>query len=210
MNRLKIFAVALVAMAAIAASAGAGSASATTLCKQQEEKCAEANRVKTAESITATLAAGTKIRIKAGIATFECSTSTIKAAVNSEGGAGFRASAAISTETIANCGVGQTVEVKAEGELKFEWAEPLGTGYAYLTSKNSIVLKFGGEECVYGETPEATPIMVNGSATAPTYTMTDAETELEKTGGAAKCNAKAKVNATYNISSPTSLWVVKE
>lgn len=214
MNRLKTLAVAACAVTAIALTAMAGSASATRLCKQAEETCAAGNIYKAATNITASLASKTVVRFRVPeVMTIECTSSTINAKTSNEGGLGERVKAAITSETFGGC-MGGTVTVNLDGFLRFEYSTALvGTGIAYLTGENSITLKSGTVECTYGETPETPerPIMVNGSTTAPTYTMTDSETELILLKGGAACKMTgARLNATYNLSAPTSLFVVKE
>ena len=212
MNRLKIAVVAVVAVVAVAMSAGAGSATATVLCSQKENPCAAGNVYKAGTKLEATLAPKTNVRFRAGFAEIECSTSTLNIQTSSNGGGELRVGGAITAESFTNCGANK-VTVNSDGKVELEYvAGVLGTGKIFVESSNSITLESAGVKCTYGETSGLTSrwIMINGSATAPTYTMTDAETELVKTGGGVSCNPTAKLNATYNLSAPTALFVVEK
>jgi hypothetical protein len=212
MNRLKIVAVAVVAVAAMAMSAWAGLASATVLCSQEEKECAAANIYKASTKLEATLAPKTSVKFKAGFAEIVCTSSTINIQTKSNGGAESRVGGAISAESFTNCGTDK-VTVNSEGSVEFEYVPGVvGTGKIFVEPSNSITLESGGVKCTYGETKSLTSkwIMINGSPTAPTYTMTDSETELVKTGGGASCNGTAKMNGTYNLSAPTAFFVVEK
>lgn len=208
MRFTRVIGLAVFAAIASAAFVGVGSASAATLCKTNESPCSAGNTYGIGTTVKATLASGTRIKFKSGIDTIECSSSTIQFESTEIGGGGVPLPFKVTVETFGGCEAGQTLIVDSRGGL---WAGATGggTGLLHVEPTNELTITAGSLSCTYNQTVVGKGIELIGSATAPVAEATEALTELVKTRGSAACAAKMKVVAKYNITTPTSLFVVE-
>jgi hypothetical protein len=204
MKYLKMLGLAAVAAAALMAFLGAGTASAeTTLCEKTEDPCQAANAVTAGETISASLAAGTKAVLTAGEKKVECSKSGISGKV---------ATATTPTGNVAakdltwsECNI--PAETVTGGTIGIHHH---GAHNGTVTVKDFVVKTTEGFiSCYWRPTAAATGTMTAG--TPATIKFTDLPVELVDTvdhNSSAFCPASTgKWNATYQVTNPKSLFV---
>ena len=203
MLRIRIAALAIVAIAALSAFGATSSASAVQLCKTIN--CS--TTVMTGSFVEASLKAGTVARfIGDGTVSTECSTSSFS---DEYVAAGTPAKAIFRSFKFASC-VGSTCKVTAS---VLPWESTItggGNGTISAISKTGslfITLSCGELECEYHQ--EQINMTFKGG-TAPTAEMNTVVMPLVvKVPAQAKaCGSQVKWTGTYSITSPTPLFIV--
>ncbi len=213
MNKLKVLALAVVAVAALMATVGASSASATetAFCKAPTTfaglpRC-EGNHLYLAGTrVHAELEANTKLAIATPNGIVECEKSTLDAIT--EQTTAKPLGAIVNALTFGECeDEGEPVEVTAvkNGTLDTEIIDlPVWTHNGTLTltgTEIEVFWVFSGAQCFYD--PGHTGILTGGPMATIDWFGT-----LIKTGGNMLCPAgNANWNGAYTVTSPEPLWV---
>lgn len=214
MRYVKMLGLAVVAAAALAVFFGASSASASTICSKNNTPCkttAEGMH-ETGTEIIASVKAGTKAILKAGIFTVECGEGTAEIVTTNTGEKGVNLTGNLSELTFGACGKAVvTVEspltakkTTAAGEL----SHTAGTMNGGLTVKEGVKVKIEmfGETCFYGG-PVTEKLTVIGGEPA---TMKAEKAKIERLKGSGPfCANPATWEAEYSVTSPTALFVAE-
>lgn len=177
-----------------------GTASATVLCKTNTNPCTpDAYGVGTVSE--SALKAGTKSVLKTGVATVECSESTLGVQETNGGGPTSEVVGSVSTLTFGSCSC--PVTVLSKGTVKVAWTS--GTNNGNVTSEGTEVRAVcGGITCNYGGTVKENFTLQGGEGAV----WKVAEAVLNKQAGSGfLCSATAKWSAEYAVSSPSPLDV---
>jgi len=198
----KLVLTALIALA-LTALFGTGTASATRLCtaKGISEVCPVGSIIKTGTALQAELPAATTAVLNMGFKKDTCKKSTLKGKTLSEGGGlGNSVSITFETATWAECTCPSTSQA-----TPWAWAAS-GSGNVdgELVGQISLQVACEGQTCIY-----------SGSAAYPLKGGTPASFSLNfelarQAGSGLLCGAMAPYTATYNITSPATLFVTKE
>jgi hypothetical protein len=198
MRYIKMLGLAAVAAAALMALVGASTASATTIH-------GSGGKLAKGTTINAVLKAGTEAVLQAGFGNIACGESTVHGTTSTTGGAAETVKGSIGTLTFGAC-TGDTVTVLAPGSLEIHHIT--GTTNGTLTGSGSeattISHNVGGVHCIYKT--ENTHI---GTLTGNTKgnAILQAEATLIRVPTSFLCASSAKWTATYEVTTPSPLWV---
>ena len=172
----------------------------TVLCKAAEVPCSVANRYSAGTKVQMALKSGKNFRIRdlgEFITINLCESSTMEGEVLGAGGVGTLVTAATSTATYGKC----SKEGSAQGLPWFTEIERTEGTNGKLTLNNfAFKTKFAGNDCVFVGDPTYT---VTGGAPAE-ISIKGAILELQS---GPECPEKAKLDATYVVSSPSPLYI---
>lgn len=204
MRHLKMLALAVTAVLACMACIGAGSASATKFCKNNANTttCSEPYAGET--QVHSVLTGTTSIETTEGVALASCTFSTIQSRVENAGGAEATVSGPISSLAWGLPGEGcdKVVETLRPGRLEFHYIA--STDNATVTAKNTeVTFKIEGISCTYGA-GEGVDL---GTLTGGNPATLDVNALLTKTAGSFLCANDMRWTATYEVTSPTPLYV---
>lgn len=204
MKHLKTLALAVMAVLACMAFIGAGSASATRFCKNNASTltCSEPYAAET--QVHSILTGTTSFEATEGSVLARCTVSTFQLRVENAGGSESTVSGPISSLTwgISGEGCEQVTETIRSGRLEFH--QIVNTDNATVTATNTeVTFKFAGVSCVYGA---GTGLDV-GVLTGGNPATLDVNAVLAKTGGSFVCPSDVRWTASYEVTSPTPLYV---
>lgn len=215
MRHLKMLGLAVMAAAAFMAFIGVNSASATVLCTETVTPCPAGKKLgptgdSTDNWIHATLEAGTSAYLlPTGGTTKEplvtCPESTVTSESEATGSATETAKGTVEAKwlTWGNCTPPGVTTIKG-GTLEVHWtAGDNGT----VTSKEAeVTVNIGGVSCTYGS---GTGITV-GTLTGGSPAKMDINAVVNKVAGSFACPTTAIWEATYIVTEPKTLFVLKE
>jgi len=196
MKYIKMLGLAAVAAAALMAFVGAGTASATTLV-------GSGGTVPTGTTINAQLKAGTEAILEAGFGTINCDASTVDGKTGNQSGTLITGN--VDVLTFTEC-TGDTVSVLKKGSLSIHHIA--GTTNGTVTSSGAEVTVInhdtGGTHCIY-----RTENTVIGTLTGNTKgnATLHADATLIRVPTSAFCASEATWKATYEVTTPSPLWV---
>jgi uncharacterized OsmC-like protein len=202
---LGLLAVTAISLFVLPAAASAAT-TATTLCKVSQASCETANRLPAGTAIEASLKTGTLFKASLGFVTAECSGSTITGKTTAEYGiplplevtavslSGCKGCTSPSVKNLPYSGTAeQTSGTEARVGLKSS-----GKGEPRITFTGCPL----SQTCIYG----AGELALNLTGGNP-GALAAKETAMEKKEGSnSLCGATAKVNATYELTSPNPVY----
>lgn len=202
MKRVSILAVLAVAALALTATVGAGSASATALCSSAPATyhCPVDDTYRKGTEITSSLAPGTEVTFatEGGEVVNKCSSSTFNMAITNGGGEG----PVEGTPSIAfgSCTKPVTVGTMV-GKQRINWRKETHNGA--LSPGPNFTMEVFGISCTY-QFNFTGPTLFGGASPTISYNK---ESLFKVTGSSFFCPSPLRETATYNISSPTPLYV---
>lgn len=211
MKYLKILGLASLASLTLMVFFGDSAASATVLCKTEiTEGCAVTGwDYPNSTTLDVTLASGSSATLETGSGTVldKCTELTMKLKTSNTGGTNETVKAEIET---MNWGSGgspctKTTDNIALGKLEIHHGGNTGDGtLTTIGSEVTVNTIFG--TCVYGS-QEALTLGNLTHGTSSIDALIDINVVVLKTGGNAACPSTAKWTATYEVTSPTPLFV---
>jgi hypothetical protein len=202
MKYLKMLGLAAIAAMGLMAFVGAGTASATVLCTATETPCSTAHEISPSndQHLVATQT-GTGIleedKAVNPATLVTCSGSELTALSTKTGGTVETPTAEVKTLDWSGCT--STVTTVATGSLEIHHIE--GTDNGTVTSSGTeVTTAILGVSCTFKGTDL-------GTLTGGTSPVMDINATVDKTAGSFVCPAHATWTATYNITTPTPLYV---
>lgn len=204
MKHLKTLTLAVMAVLACMACVGAGSASATKFCKNNASTltCSEPYAAET--QVHAIVTGTTSFETTAGETTAKCTVSTFQMRVEKAGSSSETVAGPISSLTWGINGEGceQVTETVRSGRLEFH--QITNTDNATVTgSKTQITIHMFGVSCIY----EAGTGLDVGVLTGGNPATLDVNAVLTKTESSFLCPEDMRWTASYEVTSPTPLYV---
>lgn len=208
MKKLKVVALAVVAVAALMATVGAGSAAATptVLCEAEDTTigglpiCEPEHEYPAGTVIHAHLEEKTKLMIPTPFGVAACEESTLR--VTTEAQTAMPLGAIVNVFTFGKCGEYEVKPVML-GTLDIEIIDlPFWTHNGTLTFTNTqITVKKGEIDCIYA-------VGHSGVLTGGEMATIDLLGTLTRVGGNAKCPlGNAQWNGSYTVTEPEPLWI---
>ncbi|HET7509943.1 MAG TPA: hypothetical protein VFJ65_06810 [Solirubrobacterales bacterium] len=207
MNYLKMTSFIAVAIACLITALGAAEASATVLCKTADGKTCKSGWGYESRPIHAVLDPGTgNAKITTTFKNVECGKSTIEATILGEGGATETIRAEVSVFSFEECNC--EVKTLEKGTLEIHYTSGtngmLTSNEAEFTVTCSTI--FGNVHCIY-----VTANTSLGTITGGSPATVDVEgANIPRASTSALCSEKANLDAKYEITDPSPLYVSAE
>jgi hypothetical protein len=198
MKYIKMLGLAAVAAATLMAFIGAGSASATTIHSS-------GGKLPKGTTINAVLRSGTEAVLQAGFGNIACGESTVHGITSTTGGAAETVEGNIGTLTFGAC-TGDTVTVLKTGVLAIHHIAGTtnGTLTGFGSEATTVSHNVGGVHCIYRtETTDLGALTGNNKGNAVVHV----DTTLHRVPTSFLCKSTATWTATYEVTSPSPLWV---
>lgn len=215
MKRLSLLATVVAAALLGALVIGATSASATVLCKQApvNNYCGAENIYPKGTSIQATLAPGSEVKFATatGLAYGRCSASAIDMTVSKSGGLGEEVQAVVNAHSFGECAAPiQVYDHPAEFDYMagIRWTEGThgGTIRSSTWFETNLPKAWGiPGQCIYDISAQV-PIVPGAN---PQIAYKNSRAILIHLQSHWACDSEVFVTGTYNISTPTPLYVEK-
>lgn len=213
MRRFSLLAVVVAASLLGALAIAATSASATVLCKKAPSNhyCGYENIYPNGTKLQAKLKPSTAVSIQTeGEVLGSCSSSSFDATVNGVGGLGESASAEVTAFSFSECKRSISVmknDPMYNGYLDFRWTSETHTGGVFHLANLQINLAAWGapNQLCYYQLTGLHPI-VSGETPQIDY---KGSTMLKLSGSSWLCPQEVTFDATYNLTTPTPLYIEK-
>ena len=183
------------AVALVALAGSVGFASATVLCKTETDPCTSTYGVGT--ELKAQLKAGTKLVLKAGFATAECTGASLVEKVENAGGSTSSVTGSVSTRDFSSC----NCEVKTLKGGTTHYHRIPGTYNLTITESNSeVTVGCSGVSCTYGGAVDI------GEYTAFPVAEWHIHEEMQRVSGGFLCANPATMTATFEMTAPEPMY----
>jgi hypothetical protein len=199
-----VLGLAVMAVLACMAFVGASSASATKFCKNNTSTVTCSEPYASETQVHSVLTGTASFEMTTGEVLASCTASTLQLRVENAGGAEATVSGPISSLTwgFTGEGCGQVTETLRPGRLEFH--QIANTNNATATaSKTQITSHMLGVSCIY----EAGTALDIGVLTGGNPAILDVNAVLTKTESGFLCPEDMRWTASYEVTSPTPLYV---
>ena len=199
MKHLKALGAAILAAMALLALGGASSAQATVLCSTTATPCGSSWHVTTVHEV---LDAGVTIRLIFVSIKITCTGATRHTTITPTGSSTTTAGGTIGAGELTWSGCSNTMHTLAGGTL--EYHHIAGTDNATVTAKGlEITATLSGVSCTYG----AGAGVDFGTLTGGSPAKLDVRATLAKVAGSFLCPSSGELEGTYEITSPSGVYV---